>query len=75
MAYYKACQSKSEAEDVATHIRKPGNTPRGYAAFKNGKQWSDVYDKETAKRAAKYMRESKYKQFNMSISSIKEGEK
>jgi len=31
MAYYKACQSKSEAEDAATHIRKPGNTPRGYS--------------------------------------------
>ena len=31
MAYYKACQTKSEAAGVAAHIRKPGNTPRGYS--------------------------------------------
>lgn len=33
----------------------------GYAAFKNGKQWSAVYTKEEAKRVAKFLRESKYR--------------
>lgn len=34
----------------------------GYAAFKNGKQWSGVYTKEEAKNAAKFLRESKFKE-------------
>ena len=30
MPYYRAYQSKEEAQEAATHIRKPGNSPRGY---------------------------------------------
>ena len=30
MAYFKSYQTKREAKEAATRIRKPGNTPRGY---------------------------------------------
>jgi len=33
----------------------------GYAVFKDGKQWTGVYTKAEAKRAAEYMRKSKYR--------------
>lgn len=30
MAYYRAYSTKTEAEEVAVRIRKPGDIPRGY---------------------------------------------